>query len=178
MGPGDLSPISREPMRPPAPLRVIFGSLFLALLVNLLPWGDTLLLIKPDFVLVMLLYWTVHEPRVIGQGAGFSLALVMDVADSALMGQHALVYVIAIFLTQILRLRILQLRVGEQALHIGTILFASCLVTLLLNSMLGRQFPGVGLLTAPLLGALLWPAIRAATGWQKLRRNPNTTMMR
>jgi rod shape-determining protein MreD len=178
MGPGDLSPISREPMRPPAPLRVVFGSLFIALLINLLPWSDTLLLIKPDFVLVVLLYWAVYEPRVVGQGLGFSLALIMDVADSALMGQHALVYVISIYLAQILRLRILQLSVGEQALHIGTILFLSCLVTLLLNSMLGRNFPGLGLLTAPLLGALLWPAIRGVTGWQKLRRAPNTTMMR
>lgn len=175
---GDLSPISREPMRPPAPLRVVFGALLVALLVNLLPWSGTLLQIRPDFVLVVLLFWSVHEPRVIGQGMGFTLALVMDVADSALLGQHALAYVVAIFLAQVLRLRILQLSVAEQALHVGGILFVSTSVTLLLNSMLGRDFPGLTLFMAPVLGALLWPIVRAVTAWQKLRLPPPTTLMR
>jgi rod shape-determining protein MreD len=175
---GDLSPISREPMRPPAPLRVVFGALLVALLINLLPWSGTLLLIRPDFVLLVLLFWSVHEPRVIGQGMGFMLALVMDVADSALLGQHALAYVIAIFLAQVLRLRILQLTVAEQALHVGGILFVATTVTLVLNSMLGRDFPGMALFAAPLIGAMLWPAVRAVTAWQKLRLPPPTTMMR
>ncbi len=175
---GDLSPISREPMRPPAPLRVVFGSLLVALLINLLPWSDTLLLVRPDFVLLVLLFWAVYEPRVIGQGMGFALALVMDVADSALLGQHALAYVVAIFLAQVLRLRILQLTGGAQALHVGGILLVSTIVTVLLNSMLGRDFPGLALFVAPFLGALLWPVVRAITGWQKFRLGPPTTMMR
>ncbi|MBL8516190.1 MAG: rod shape-determining protein MreD [Betaproteobacteria bacterium] len=175
---GDLSPISREPMRPPAPLRVVFGALFVALLINLLPWSGTPLLIRPDFVLLVLLFWAVHEPRIIGQGMGFALALVMDVADSALLGQHALAYVIATFLAQVLRLRILQLTVAEQALHVGGILFVSTAVMLLLNSMLGRDFPGVALFLSPILGAMLWPVVRAVTAWQKLRLPPPTTMMR
>lgn len=175
---GDLSPISREPMRPPAPLRVIFGSLLCALLINLMPWSGTLLLVRPDFVLLLLLFWAVYEPRVIGQGMGFSLALVMDVADSALLGQHALAYVVAIFLAQVLRLRILQLAGGAQALHVGGILLVSTTLTILLNSMLGRDFPGLTLFLAPLFGALLWPIVRAITGWQKLRLPPPTTTMR
>lgn len=175
---GDLSPISREPMRPPAPLRVVFGALLVALVINLLPWSGNLLLIRPDFLLVVLLFWAVNEPRVIGQGVGFMLALVMDVADSALLGQHALAYVVAIFLAQILRLRILQLSVPEQALHVGGILFVSTTVILVLNSMLGRDFPGLALFVSPVLGAVLWPIVRAVTTWQKLRLPPPTTMMR
>jgi len=165
-------------MRPPAPLRVVLGSLFIALLINLLPWSGTLLLIRPDFVLLLLLFWAVHEPRVIGQGMGFMLALLMDVADSALLGQHALAYVVAIFLAQILRLRILQLRPGEQALHVAGILIVSTTVTLILNSMLGRDFPGFAIFVAPALGALLWPLVRLISGWQKLRLPPPTTIMR
>ena len=165
-------------MRPPAPLRVVFGSLLVALLINLLPWSKTLLLVRPDFVLLVLLFWAVHEPRVIGQGMGFALALVMDVADSALLGQHALAYVVAIFLAEVLRLRILQLTAGAQALHVGGILLVSTTVTILLNSMLGRDFPGLALFVAPILGALLWPVVRAITGWQKFRLAPPTTMMR
>lgn len=178
MGFADLSPISREPMRPPAAARVVFGSLFVALLLNLIPWHGSALLWRPDFLLVVLLYWAVQEPRTIGQGMGFFLALVMDVADSALLGQHALSYVTAIFLAQVLRLRILQLTRAEQALHVAGILFVAQAVTLLLNSMLGREFPGLALLVSPILGGMLWPVVGGVTAWQRLRAPPPTTIMR
>lgn len=174
----DLSPIAREPMKPPATGRLIIVSLLAALLINLLPWRGTLLLVRPDFVLLMLLYWAVHEPRHIGQGMGFFLALLMDVADSALLGQHALVYVMSIFLVQILRLRILQLTLIEQALHIGVILLASQCVTLLLNFLLGRDFPGFALFLAPLLGGALWPVVSLLTGLPHFRHRPPPTAMR
>ena len=178
MGFADLSPISREPMRPPAAARVIVGSLFVALLLNLLPWHGSALAWRPDFLLVVLLYWAVQEPRNIGQGTGFFLALVMDVADSALLGQHALSYVVAIFLAQVLRLRVLQLTRAEQALHVAGILLAAQIVTLLLNSMLGREFPGFAMLISPVAGGMLWPVVGVVTGWQRLRAAPPTTIMR
>jgi len=174
----DLSPVSRESMKLPATGKFIIASLLAALLINLLPWRGTLLLIRPDLVLLLLLYWAVHEPRHIGQGMGFFLALLMDVADSALLGQHALVYVMAIFLAQILRLRILQLSLIEQALHIGAILLASQCVTLFLNFLLGRDFPGFALFVAPLLGGALWPVLSIFIGLPHFRPRPPPTTMR
>ncbi len=155
----DLSPISRTPMRPPTPARVLIGSLAIALVINLLPWSGLALRVHPDFVLLVLLYWTVHEPRNIGQGWGFAFGLIMDVADSVLLGQHAMVYVAAIFIGQLLRLRILQLTVFEQALHVGAILLVAQLVGIFLNFSLGRAFPGFSLILAPVLGALAWPLL-------------------
>ena len=119
----DLSPVSPESMRPPAPLRLLIASFTVAVLLNLLPWRGVALQMAPDFGLLILLYWAVHEPRSVGQGFGFFLGLVMDVADSALLGQHALMYVAAIFIAQLLRVRMLQLSLLAQALHIGAILF-------------------------------------------------------
>jgi rod shape-determining protein MreD len=153
----DLSPASRSPMGLPAPIRLIVGSMLVALLLNLLPWSGVALHVRPDFVLLMLIYWTVHEPRAIGQGWGFALGLVMDVAGSVLLGQHALVYVVAIFLTQLLRMRMLQLTVVEQAMHALVILVASQSIGVMLNLLLGREFPGLLVASAPALGALVWP---------------------
>jgi rod shape-determining protein MreD len=172
----DLFPISRETMHPPAGGKFVAGSLLVALLLDILPWQGAALLARPDFMLVMLLYWAVNEPRHIGQGIAFCLALLMDVADSALLGQHALVYVTAIFLGQALRLRILQLTLTEQALHAGAILFAAQGLTLLLNLMLGRNFPGLLLFAAPVLGGVLWPLLSLLAGLQRFRRPPPTVM--
>ena len=174
----DLSPISSEAMRAPAPLRLLLGSILIAFLLNLMPWSGWSLRAHPDFVLLILLYWTVHEPRSVGQGWGFVLGLIMDVADSALLGQHALVYVAAIFLAQLLRVRVLQLKLVEQALHIGAILLAARTIGILLNLSLGREFPGILLLASPVLGALLWPAIDIIATLPRFRRPlHHTTLM-
>jgi rod shape-determining protein MreD len=152
----DLSPLSTDALRPSAPRRLVFGALLIALALNLLPWSGLVLLLKPDFLLLVIIYWIVHESRRVGQTWGFILGLVMDVADSALLGQHALMYVLAIFLTQLLRIRILHLSMAEQALHVLGILFVAQSVYLLLNLSLGREFIGWGFIVAPVLGALLW----------------------
>ena len=65
--------------------------------MSVLPWSGTWLLARPDFVLLVLIFWTVHEPRSIGQGMAFALGLLMDVSDSMLLGQHAFAYVVAVF---------------------------------------------------------------------------------
>lgn len=167
----DLSPASRTAMTLPAPLSLIVGAFVIALLLNLLPWSGWALRAHPDFILVVLLYWGAQEPRRIGQGWGFMLGMVMDVADSVLLGQHAIAYVTALFCVQLLRVRILQLTVFEQALHIGAILLAAQIIGILLNLSLGRNFPGAALLLAPVLGALLWPVVNFFATLPRFRRS-------
>ena len=166
----DLSPASHESMRPPAPLRLLIGSFTAALLLNLVPWGGVELQMIPDFVLLVLLYWAVHEPRSIGQGLGFLLGLLMDVADSALLGQHALMYVAAVFLAQLLRVRVLQLSLLAQALHIGAILLMAHSIGVSLNLSLGRELTGAWMIVAPIVGAVLWPVLSLILGLPRLRR--------
>lgn len=175
----DLSPASRDAMRLPAPFRLLVGSVLVALVLNLLPWSGALLRAHPDFVLLVLLYWAVQQPRSIGQGWGFMLGLVMDVANSVLLGQHALIYVVAIFLAQLLRLRMLQLSLLEQALHALAILLVAQALAVLLNLSLGREFPGPLLALAPLLGALLWIPMNFIATLPRFRRTPApVTVMR
>lgn len=165
-------------MRPPTPKRVLVGSIAIALFFNLLPWNGLSLRLHPDFVLLVLLYWSVHESRTIGQGWGFAFGLMMDVADSVLLGQHAMIYVVAIFITQLLRLRILQLSVLEQALHIGAILLVALGIGIFLNFSLGRAFAGYSVILSPVLGGLLWPILSFfITRPRFQRQDPRTTIV-
>jgi rod shape-determining protein MreD len=173
----DLSPASREPMRPPAPRRLLVGTLAAGLLLNLLPWSGWALLAKPDFLLLIMVYWAMHELRTMGQGWAFVLGLLMDVADSVLLGQHAFCYVAAVYLTQRLRLRLFQLSVFEQALHVGGILAVAQLLDIALNLAVGREFPGALLWVSPLLGALIWPPVHLIAIQPRLRRRDAVTLM-
>jgi rod shape-determining protein MreD len=107
----------------------------------------------------VLVFWTVHEPRSIGQGMAFTLGLLMDVSDSMLLGQHALAYVAAVFGAQVLRVRILSFHLPEQTLHVLGLTVAASLVTLSLNVLLGADFPGLAYLVSPAATALLWAPV-------------------
>ena len=50
------------------------------------------LLLKPDFLALVLLYWCIQEPRLIGVGIAWFVGLLMDVTDATVFGQHALAY--------------------------------------------------------------------------------------
>jgi rod shape-determining protein MreD len=154
--PADLTPVARDVMKGPAAPGLIFFSLLAAYLFAMLPWSGRWLLVRPDLVLLVLLFWTLHEPRAVGQGLAFAIGLLMDVSDSMLLGQHALAYVIAVYGAQVLRVRILSFHLPEQSLHVlGLAMVAACM-TLLLNVLLGADFPGLAYFVSPVLTAALW----------------------
>ena len=159
MRPADLTPVARDVMKLPAGVGLIFFSLVGAYMMSMLPWSGGWLLARPDFVLIVLVFWTVHEPRSIGQGVAFSLGLLMDVSDSMLLGQHALAYVVAVFGAQVLRVRILSFRLPEQTLHVLGMTLMASLVMLLLNLLLGEDFPGIAFFIGPALTAFCWAPV-------------------
>ena len=152
----DLTPVARDVMKLPATGGVIFFSLAAAFALSALEWTGGWLLLRPDFVLLVLLFWTIHEPRSMGQGAAFALGLLMDVGDSMLLGQHALAYVIAVYGAQVLRVRILSFGLLEQTLHVLGLFVLASLVMLVLNLLLGADFPGALYFVGPALTALAW----------------------
>jgi rod shape-determining protein MreD len=173
MRPADLTPVARDVMKLPAGLGLIFFSMLGAYVLSVLPWSGGWLLARPDFVLIVLIFWTVHEPRAIGQGVAFSIGLLMDVSDSMLLGQHALAYVIAAFGAQVLRVRILAFHLPEQTLHVFVLASVASLVMLMLNLLLGADFPGLAWFVSPILTALAWAPINWVLYSTAVRRRRN-----
>lgn len=139
------------------PVNTLFmwGSLLVALLLNLLPVGRSSAV--PDFMALALVFWNVHQPRRVGIGAAFVFGLLMDVHQSALLGQHALAYALLSFFAIMIHRRLLWFSVPAQAVQILPLFAAAHLVALVVRLMAGDQFPGWNLAIAPLLEALLWP---------------------
>ncbi|MDP2828420.1 MAG: rod shape-determining protein MreD [Sulfuricellaceae bacterium] len=144
--------------RPPSG-QLIFASLFVGLMLNLLPWEGASLLLRPDLVLLMLLYWTIRQPLRVGMGAAWGLGLAMDVADGALLGQYALAYTVSTYLALILHRRIQSFSLWPQALHVLVLLLVAQTLTLLVHLLANQAFIGFRYFLASLTGALFWPVI-------------------
>jgi rod shape-determining protein MreD len=140
----------------PVRLSTIIVSFAIALLLNFLPWRD--LRVVPDFVALVLLFWCIRQPRMVGLGVGWTLGLLTDAGNGVLLGQHALAYSILAFLGIWLSRRVLWFGPALQALHVAALLLAAQGVALLVRLAAGDDFPGWPLIVGPIAGALLWPA--------------------
>ena len=135
----------------------ILASLALAVLANFLPWKSVAL--APDFVALVLVFWCVRQPRLVGLGAGWLLGLLIDVGNGVLMGQHALSYSLLAFGSITLSRRILWFPLWGQALHVAALLLFAQAVAALVRLAAGAEFPGWSIAVGPGIGALLWPIV-------------------
>jgi rod shape-determining protein MreD len=141
----------------PVRASTIIASFAIAMFLNFLPWRD--LRLVPDFVALVLVFWCVRQPRLVGLGVAWALGLITDAGNGVLLGQHALAYSIVAFLGIWLSRRILFFGTGLQALHVGAILLVGQAVALLVRVVAGDSFPGWPLLVGPIAGAILWPLV-------------------
>jgi rod shape-determining protein MreD len=74
----------------PANGAFIAFTISIAFVLNILPWGRAPAV--PDFLAIVLVFWNIHQPRKVGIGIAFLVGLLMDVHDSALLGERAVAY--------------------------------------------------------------------------------------
>lgn len=139
-------------------LYVMF-TLFLALILNLLPGTSGNIYWRPDFVLLLVLYWSIYLPRMSMMGLAWAMGLFMDLAHGVLLGQHAFAYTLAAYVAARYHRRILFFPSWQQALYIFVLLLGVQTVILTLRLITFGVFPGWGYFMQSLSGALLWPLL-------------------
>ena len=143
------------------PLNPVFmwGSLIVAMLVNMLPIGR--IAWTPDLLALVIVFWGVHQPARISIGTAFVFGLCMDVQQSALLGQHALSYTTLGYFATTIHRRLLWYPVFSQSLQVLPLFALSHLIELAIRIIGGGVFPGWPVLLAPLIEAALWPLATA-----------------
>ena len=144
-----------QPLLLPAKPFFIAASLVAGLALNMLPLGREVWM--PDFLMLLLAFWGVHQPQRVGMGVAFVLGLCMDVHATSLLGQHALAYAVLAYGAAALQRRLAWFSAWAQALHVLPLLLLAHAIELVLGLAGGGAFPGVAVVVAPLLETLLWP---------------------
>lgn len=154
------APPRQELLRPVRPAFIWLTTL-VALLLNLLPWSGLAALFRPDFLALVLLFWMMREPQLVGFAAAFTLGLLMDVAHATLFGQHALAYTLLAYSATLVRRRLRMFSVAKQLWHVLPVLLAVQAVILLVRMAAGADFPGFAYFGASFTAAALWPFVCA-----------------
>lgn len=141
----------------PANSLFIALSLIVAFLLNLLPWGQWVGV--PDFVALVLVFWSIHEPRKIGISIAFMMGVLMDVNEASLLGENALAYTLLSYFSIMIHRRVLWFPVGTQALHILPLLLLTQTVQLVVRAIVSEKFPHWYYFSESFVCALLWPVV-------------------
>lgn len=139
----------------PAKPAFIALSIIGAFLLNLLPWGG--LIGVPDFMALVLIFWSIHQPRKVGIGMAFLMGLLMDVHDASLLGENALAYTLLSYFAIMIHRRVLWFPLGTQALHVFPLLLVMQTVQLVIHVIVSGKFPGWFYFAESFVTAALWP---------------------
>jgi rod shape-determining protein MreD len=150
------------------------GRMLLAALVALIltvlplpPWAD---IVRPAFLVLMVLYWSVNAPRTGGIALGFFAGLMLDVFQGPVLGEHALALTLVSYIAVREHQRIRSKPAFQQALIVFAALIIYEFVVFAIDGWTGHP------VTSPLRwihavsGALVWPPAAAILAYGAGRR--------
>lgn len=152
-----LQPIDSSPFKPISSAWMVWGTIFLMWILSLLPWR--LWPMAPDLLLLVLCFWTLHEPQRVNMLAGFLLGLTLDVHGGALLGEHALSYVLAIYGVGLLQRRLLMFNSFVQLIHLFPIWVVALAAARFIHAWFAGEWAGWAWLWSAGLMAALWPIV-------------------
>lgn len=132
-------------------------TLILALLLDILPWGQ--LPAVPQWSAVVLSFWGVQQPRLVGFGWAFTLGLILDVHAGAVLGEQALGFLVITFGAVALHRRLPAFGLLGQMLHVIALLLLAQACRVVLRLSLGAEFPGWWIFLSPMTSGLFWPLL-------------------
>ena len=147
--------ISREYLLLPANRAFIAFTLAAAFVLNMFPWGRWFGV--PDFLALVLVFWNIHQPRLVGLGIAFIFGLLMDIHNGALLGEHALAYTILSYGATSMHRRVPWFSTRGQMAHVLPLFLLGQLSTLLVRLAVGAHAPGWTYFLESLVCVLLWP---------------------
>lgn len=139
-----------------ASLKAVYLSLLAAYVCYLLPWSGVGLLLRPDFVLVTLLYWMLRAPHLCNIGTAWVMGLAVDFASGGIAGQAALAYTATGFFAVQYQRRLVLFNEWQQAGYVLLLLLLSQLIMLPLKLLADGDLPSWLFLSASLSGLALW----------------------
>jgi len=154
-----LAPADANELLRPAHPGFVALTLVVALMLNLVPLEGALQALRPDFLALVLLYWCIQAPRLVGVGVAWFMGLLMDVGDATLFGQHALAYAVLAYAAEYFRRRVLRFPLWQQAAQVAVLLFCCAALVLLVRVVGAAPLPRGTYFVPALVGALLWPLV-------------------
>ena len=135
---------------------VIQLTFLVALYLQALPMPTFFLYIRPEWIGLVLIYWSLNMPQRVGVAHGFVWGLLLDLIEGTLLGHNAITMSLLGFLCNNFYQRIRMYSLIKQSALVFLLIGISQLVFQWLQSVFG-SISSIGFLLLPaLISAILW----------------------
>jgi rod shape-determining protein MreD len=158
----------------PLPINNSFGfgriilTIVLAMALRIVSWPAEINVFNPDWVLLVLIYWSLAVPERVGIFHAWTFGLLTDVLTGRLFGQYALAYSLVIYICLKLHRRLRQFPVIQQGLFIFFCLLLSQLLLFLVKNLQHPAQLKATFWLPVLTGTLFWPLVFTALRFVRL----------
>src|SRR5690554_902094 len=136
---------------------LILLTIIAAVLLSMLPLPGVLAALKPYWVALVVIYWSLETRHGVNMGTAFLVGILADIFSGGLLGLHALSLVIMVFLVQRFRSRIRFFPPWQQALSILGLLVNDRIILIWIGALMGEPLPTLKYWLPPLIGMAVWP---------------------
>ena len=138
---------------------VSVSSLVATLALASVPLPDSVAPLRPDWVAVVLLYWSLMAPRHFSLMTAFWVGIALDTLTGALLGQNALALLVIVYLAEKFHLRLRVFPLSQLAITVLLLLGLYEFILFWIDGMAGRTVPLIERWLPPLTGTLVWAAM-------------------
>lgn len=132
-------------------------TLVAALFLTILPLPALAEDLRPQWVVMTLIFWALALPERVGVLWAFGIGLVQDVATGTLLGHHALGLSLVAYVAVELHARVRIFPLWQQALFVWVLLIVERLLALWVLGATGQPMPSLSYWGSTFVGLLLWP---------------------
>ena len=136
-------------------------SVLVALIFTVLPLPPWLDVVRPAFLVLTVIYWSVNAPRAGGLAIGFFAGLLLDVFQGPVLGEHALALSLITYIAVREHQRIRSKPAIQQALIVFAALILYEVVLFMIDGWTGHPVTSPLRWVHTVTGALIWPPAAA-----------------
>lgn len=136
---------------------VLILTFIVALVLEGLVFPAHLIWFKPEWTLLVILYWVIALPLKVGVAVAWFLGLLVDLLQGGVIGQHSLTYVLVTAACAALYKRFRMYHRWQQSLFVFLLVSINQLVGFWIDHYIGDAEPTLMIFMPAIISALLWP---------------------
>jgi rod shape-determining protein MreD len=146
------------------PRWAVFFTVLIALVLQVVQLPDWLSLVRPSFIGLVIIYWSIFAPHAGGIFAPWLAGLALDVFTGDVLAQNALAMGLVAYIAMSLHQRLRNQTLVQQSLFVFAMLFLNEAVVWGIEGWSGHSAASSWRWIHPMIGAMLWPFIALLVG--------------
>lgn len=135
----------------------VFISLLIAIILALLPMPEWTIWLRPAWVLMVLIYWSMMTPYQVSVGIAWFTGLIIDLLNGTLLGEHALAFTVVIYFVAKIHIRLRMYPMLQQGISVFFFTLIYLFILYCTQGFIG-ELPGSRLYwLSAVTSMLLWP---------------------